>query len=317
MTACHSTATWLRRVTAGLIVGTALAGCSNDSHPEAQGEKTEPAPSAVSAPNAGTATSAGVVAERWRQPFSTAVHDASMGAPPPAGCERPPDLTMTGKSTVKLLLAVKDAWDGIRLVNDAGQPLVYPVTLETALGSIDLELHAAWAPNHVRNFLALAKAGYYEGLVFDRIVHLAVATEGDAPGAAKSGPLEIQLIEAGCPLGTGAPGYGSIGYWLKPEFDPERKLEEGSVGACRLEEEDTAACKFYISLQRAPMLDGQTTLFGKVTRGLDLVRRMYHEPRIETEEDQGYHRPVSPVVIHKVVIHPPDVDPSASSAETQ
>jgi peptidyl-prolyl cis-trans isomerase B (cyclophilin B) len=252
--------------------------------------------------------------KRWRQPFRAAAIDASQGDAPPAGCERPADRTMTGKSTAKLLFAVKNAWDGIRLVNDAGQPLVFPVALETAEGPIELELHAAWAPNHVRNFIALAQAGYFDGLVFDRIVHQAIATETILPGSGNDGPLEVKLIEAGCPLGTGVPGYHSIGYWLRPEFNPELKHEAGTVGACRLEEEDTAACKFYISLERVPMLDGYTTVFGTVTQGLDVVRRIYHEPRFETEEDQGYHRPVKPVVIEKVVIHPPDVDRSESIA---
>src|SRR5262249_37981952 len=108
------------------------------------------------------------------------------------------------------------------------------------------------------------------------------------------------------------PGYGSIGYWLKPEFNPELKHEEGTVGACRGEEEDTAACRFYINLGKAPTLDGHYTVFGKVTRGLEVARIIFKQPvRADEEDEEGYHRPEKPVVIRKVVIPPPEAEAPA------
>ena len=73
-------------------------------------------------------------------------------------------------------------------------------------------------------------------------------------------------------MGTGEPNYGSIGYWLKPEFNPKATHEPGTVGASHGEEVESAACKFYINLSKAEWMDGSFTLFGKVTKGLDVVR---------------------------------------------
>jgi cyclophilin family peptidyl-prolyl cis-trans isomerase len=117
-------------------------------------------------------------------------------------------------------------------------------------------------------------------------------------------------IEAGCPLGAeGDPGNGSIGYWLKPELstsDSGVSHEPGTVGAClATDQEDTAGCRFYITLTRAPFLDGRYTIFGKVTQGLDVARKIFMEPVIEddTQDEGGNHRPLKPVLIEKVTIH--------------
>src|SRR5262249_21834591 len=165
----------------------------------------------------------------------------------------------------KLYEDVLRRWDKISFVNAQGQKLAYTVTLETELGKIEIDLLPDVAPNHVRNFLALIQAGYYDGLVFERVI----SEQSDAgPGA------KVELIEGGCPVGTGQPGCGSIGYWMKPEFSDDVKHEEGSVGACRGEDPESAACRFYITLSKAPVMDGEHTIFGKVTpRGLDVVRR--------------------------------------------
>src|SRR5436305_898611 len=94
---------------------------------------------------------------------------------------------------------------------------------------------------------------------------------GDTPGQAVA-PADAGA--AGCPLGTGENVSGSIGYWLKPECDEQQDpvlFEEGALGACRGDEKDTAATRFYITLTRAPYLAGNYTVFGKVARGLDVV----------------------------------------------
>jgi cyclophilin family peptidyl-prolyl cis-trans isomerase len=149
------------------------------------------------------------------------------------------------------------------------------------------------APNHVRNFIVLARIGYYDGLVFERIYH----DQSDVvPGE------KVELIEGGCPLGTGEPGLGSIGYWLKSEFSSDLHHDEGTVGACRDETDDTAACRFYITLSRAPVLDGQRTIFAKVTRGIDVVRRISTQSASNTAEYPDGMRPEHPIVIRKVTI---------------
>src|SRR5262249_49269334 len=107
----------------------------------------------------------------------------------------------------------------------------------------------------------------------------------------------------GCPMGTGQPGCGSIGYWMKPEFSDDVKHEEGSVGACRGEDPESAACRVYITLSKAPGMDGEHTIFGKVTpRGLDVVRRIATQPVSNSPEYPLGDRPEKPIVIRKATI---------------
>jgi cyclophilin family peptidyl-prolyl cis-trans isomerase len=215
---------------------------------------------------------------------------------------------MTGKSVGKLFTEVTRLWDDIKFVSPNGKPLAYSATVETEMGTIEIALRPDLAPNHVRNFLALARAGYYDGLVFERTIH----EEGE------NGNLD--LIEGGCPLGTGDIGYGSIGYWMKPEIDPQAVHEEGTVGASHgqgedaedpdghYRGEDTAACKFYITLSKAPFMDGHYTVFGKVTQGLDVARKILSLPVRDDGEYPDGDRPVKPVVIRRVTIHATEVE---------
>ncbi len=227
-------------------------------------------------------------------PFAKAAHAVD---DPPPNVQPPPDVTMTGKSVYKLYQEVVREWETIRFTTTDGKKIAYTATIETALGPLDIELRPDLAPNHVRNFIALARTGYYDGLVFDRIYHDETLDE----------PKErFDEIEAGCPLGTGQPGYGSIGYWLYPEFQPSETVthEEGTVGACHDFEADTAACRFYITLCKFPSLDDNFTVFGKVTRGLDVARKIFEQPIIISDQDaDNSRRPVKPVVMQKVTIH--------------
>src|SRR5262249_12321190 len=108
----------------------------------------------------------------------------------------------------------------------------------------------------------------------------------------------LELIEAGCPLGTGEPGLGSIGYWMKPEVSDKVRHVPGTVGAWHGEEVESAACKFYITLSDAAPLDGSWTIFGRVTQGLDVARTIRMRPVREDEPD----RPQQPVVIRSVTV---------------
>jgi peptidyl-prolyl cis-trans isomerase B (cyclophilin B) len=289
-----------------------LFGCGGKpAVPAVVGAKVDPTPPAVSVPATASATAEAVIEVPWpedalHQPFPKATRG---GDDPPALCNRPPDMTVTGKPVGKLYEEVVHLWTTIRFVNVAGKALTYSATIETDQGTIEVALRPDVAPNHVRNFIALAKAGYYDGLRFDRVRH-------EEPESPASGPA-LDLIEGGCPLGTGEPGYGSIGYWLKPEFDdkdkPKLTHDEGTVGACRGTEADSAACKFYVTLSKAPYLDGNYTSFGKVTQGLDVARRIFMQPGVSTETDaDGSRRPVTPVVIRKVTIHATEAELTAA-----
>jgi peptidyl-prolyl cis-trans isomerase B (cyclophilin B) len=216
-----------------------------------------------------------------------------------------PDATLTGKSVGKLYEEVIRRWDKISLCSPKGEVLHYTATIDTEVGVIEIELLPELAPNHVRNFIALAQCGYYDGLLFERTVN---------DQADEDPSTRVEFIEGGCPSGTGNPGYGSIGYWLKPEFSKDVKHLEGTVGACRSEDPGTAACRFYITLSKAPVMDGERTIFGKVTRGLDVVRRISTQPVINSSEYPLGDRPEKPTVIRKVTIQ---VGPAAGVQHVQ
>jgi peptidyl-prolyl cis-trans isomerase B (cyclophilin B) len=269
-----------------LLAGLAFLGCNRQpAAPEQPAAEPDKSPAQAASPT----PSASTLDPRWHQPFSTATHQD-----PPADSFPPPDTTLAGKSTGKLYNEVVRTWDTIRFTTDAGKRLHYRAVLETDAGTIEIALRPDWAPNHVRNFVALAQVGYYDGLLFERIVH----EEDD------EGKTVVDAVEAGCPLGTGKLGYGSIGYWLRDELNPQAVHEEGTVGACRSFEPDTAACRFYITLGKAPTLDGNFAAFGRVTRGMDVVRTLFQQPvRRDDDDPELRERPVKPAVIRRVVIH--------------
>lgn len=272
---------------AGIALTLGLAGCGKQAPVP---EKPEAEPRARARDTGGAANAAQPTLEaRMHQPFA----EATQMEPPADWHRRPPDVTATGKSVGKLYTEVVRLWDGIRFVSAAGKRLRYRAVLDTDMGRITIDFFPDLAPNHVRSFVALARAGYYDGLVFDRTPHQALPGQPDS---------KLELLEAGCPMGTGAIGYGSIGYWLKPELSPSANHEEGTVGACHAPEEDTGTCKFYINLCQAPFLNGSYTVFGKVTQGLDVAKNILSLPvRNDAEYPEG-DRPVHPVVIRKVTI---------------
>jgi peptidyl-prolyl cis-trans isomerase B (cyclophilin B) len=241
--------------------------------------------------------------DRLHQSFTEAVFPE-----PPDGQLRPPDQTKAGKNVAKLYEAIVGRggagglWEQVKFSDPVGKRFGYTATIKTDLGNITMELWPDVAPNHVRNFVALARAGYYDGLEFDRTVREEM--EG-------SQGMGLEYIEAGCPLGTADPGYGSIGYWLKPELSEQVKHEAGTVGAWHAEELESAACKFYITLDKAPWMDGNWTVFGKVTQGLDVARAIRARPVRQEEKD----RPASPVVIRAVTIESREIDGSASGKQ--
>jgi cyclophilin family peptidyl-prolyl cis-trans isomerase len=203
----------------------------------------------------------------------------------------PPQMTITKKSVGKLYSEVVKQWPEIRFVSPDGKKLVYKATLDTTFGTIELDLWPEIAPNHVRNFVALARAGYYDGLFFEDIIG-SLDGDKDLPRA----------VTAGSPEGD-ASELSSIGYWLQPEIlKPEVAKEKGinhqpgTVGACHAyQQPNTASCRFYIMLGDAPAWDGEYTIFGQVTHGLDVVQKIFEHPQRAGDD-------VEPMRINKVTI---------------
>ena len=124
-------------------------------------------------------------------------------------------------------------------------------SIETDFGTIELELWPDAAPLHVANFRKLARAGFYRGTGFHRIV----------PGF---------VIQGGCPEGDGTGGPG----WTVPaEFNVRRHVK-GVLSMARSAHPDSAGSQFFICLGDAPHLDGQYSAFGRVTAGMDVVEQI-------------------------------------------
>ena len=227
---------------------------------------------------------------KYSVPFALAVTDE-------VGAESliPPDRTIAGKPSATFRAAVERLWPSIRLTDNSGKPLAPTAVLETDEGVFEITLNPETAPNHVRNFIALVQSGYYDGLRFDSLVHQeAVSADGTKH--------RIDLVRAGCPTGTGDPGVGHIGYFLKPEFNENLKNVEGTVGFTRDGDPNTAGVRFYICLGPAPVLDGHFTVIGKVTKGLETVQRIAGGKTLPVENDPTGEMPEKPVVIKKAEI---------------
>lgn len=123
--------------------------------------------------------------------------------------------------------------------------------LETNKGVIKFEFFEEDAPGHVENFITLTEKGFYNGLKFHRVVPNFV-------------------IQGGCPKGDGT---GDAGYKIKAEFNSKPHLD-GTVAMARAQHPDSAGSQFYICLGPQSFLDGQYTVFGQVTEGLDVVHKI-------------------------------------------
>ena len=119
------------------------------------------------------------------------------------------------------------------------------------------ELYPEVAPNTVNNFISLVKKGFYDGLIFHRIIY-------------------GFMIQGGCPqgTGTGGPGYSIKGEFSKNGFKNDLKHTEGVLSMARAMHPDSAGSQFFIMHKNSPHLDGSYAAFGKVTEGMDVVNKI-------------------------------------------
>jgi peptidyl-prolyl cis-trans isomerase B (cyclophilin B) len=141
------------------------------------------------------------------------------------------------------------------------------ITLEKG-GQIRLDFFPADAPKTVENFVKLANQGLYDGTTFHRVEPGFVVQGGD--------PLSKKL-----PLGDPKIGTGGPGYTIKAEFN-KRKHDRGVLAMARGQEPNSAGSQFYITLAPANFLDGQYTVFGRVTSGMEVVDKIKPGDRIKT-----------------------------------
>jgi peptidyl-prolyl cis-trans isomerase B (cyclophilin B) len=146
-------------------------------------------------------------------------------------------------------------------------------------GLIEVELSPRVAPNTVNNFLSLVKKGYYDGLIFHRVI-------------------AGFMIQGGCPDGTGmgGPGYGIKGEFSSNGVTNQMKHDRGVLSMARSMQPDSAGSQFFIMHQNSPHLDGSYAAFGRVTKGIEVV------DEIAATKKGMQDRPKTPQVIESMTV---------------
>lgn len=140
----------------------------------------------------------------------------------------------------------------------AQNPIV-TITMENG-DVMKAELYPEIAPNSVNNFISLVKKGFYDGLIFHRVI-------------------AGFMIQGGCPQGTGmgGPGYSIKGEFSSNGFKNDLKHTEGVLSMARAMNPNSAGSQFFIMHRTSPHLDGSYAAFGKVIEGMDVVNRIAEE----------------------------------------
>ncbi len=146
-------------------------------------------------------------------------------------------------------------------------------TLHTSEGSIEMELFPEEAPKTVENFTRLAGEGFYDGLIFHRVI-------------------PDFMIQGGCPegIGTGGPGYK-----FEDEFN-DHKVVKGALAMANSGPNTNGSQFFIVTAEATPWLDGKHTVFGQLTSGQDVV------DRISLVDRDGRDTPTTPVTLDRIEI---------------
>jgi cyclophilin family peptidyl-prolyl cis-trans isomerase len=147
-------------------------------------------------------------------------------------------------------------------------------TMHTNHGPIEIEFFDDDAPKTVDNFLKLSRDGFYDGLVFHRVI-------------------KDFMIQGGCPQGTGT---GGPGYQFEDEFN-DHKIVRGALAMANAGPNTNGSQFFIVTTEAAPWLDGKHTVFGEVTSGMDAV------DAIEGTDIGARDRPVQDATIERVEVH--------------
>ena len=160
------------------------------------------------------------------------------------------------------------------------------VTFEMENGDlIKADLYPEIAPNTVNNFISLVKKGFYNGLIFHRVIN-------------------GFMIQGGCPdgIGTGGPGYSIKGEFAQNGVQNDLAHTPGVLSMARAMHPDSAGSQFFIMHKTSPHLDGSYAAFGKVIEGLDVV------DKIATTRTDFRDRPMTPQVMKSVTVDTFGVD---------
>ncbi len=160
------------------------------------------------------------------------------------------------------------------------------VTIEMADGKVmKAELYPEIAPNTVNNFISLIKKGFYDGVIFHRVINGFMIQGGDPEGT-----------------GMGGPDYGIKGEFSQNGFQNDLKHTEGVLSMARSMMPDSAGSQFFIMHKTSPHLDGAYAAFGKITEGMEVVNAI-----AETATDYS-DRPLEDQVMKMVTVETFGVD---------
>jgi cyclophilin family peptidyl-prolyl cis-trans isomerase len=148
---------------------------------------------------------------------------------------------------------------------------VSKATLHTSEGAIELELYPDDAPKTVENFVKLAGDGFYDGVIFHRVI-------------------PDFMIQGGDPTGT---GMGGPGYEFEDEFN-EHSVARGALAMANAGPNTNGSQFFIVTAEATPWLDGKHTVFGRVTSGMDVV------DRISATDRDANDRPRTPITIDRI-----------------
>ncbi len=164
--------------------------------------------------------------------------------------------------------------DAPLMTKNAQDTSVTLAQIETNKGVIDIELYSGQAPKTVANFVKLANEGFYDGIIFHRVI-------------------PQFMIQTGDPTGT---GMGGPGYSFEDEFVSELKHTEAGILSMANSGPNTNGSQFFITEAATPWLDGKHAVFGKVTAGMDVVHK------IASADRDGSDKPRQEIKMIKVSI---------------
>jgi cyclophilin family peptidyl-prolyl cis-trans isomerase len=150
-------------------------------------------------------------------------------------------------------------------------------TIQTNMGTFEIELYARDVPRTVKNFAGLAIKGYYDGIIFHRVI-------------------KDFMIQGGDPTGTGMGGESIYGAKFEDEFVPSLMHDSPGILSMANAGPNTNGSQFFITVVATPWLNARHTVFGKVIKGMDVVNAISQVPTNNMD------RPIDNVVMQKVTV---------------
>lgn len=159
-------------------------------------------------------------------------------------------------------------------MNKASTQKITKAKIETTVGTISVDLYSGEAPKTVQNFVTLAKKGFYDGIIFHRVI-------------------PDFMIQTGDPTGTGT---GGPGYQFADEFSPSLRHDKAGVLSMANSGPNTNGSQFFITEAPTPWLDNRHSVFGHVTDGIDVVHKIARAQRDSRD------KPLTTISMKKVTI---------------